>query len=121
MKGVLIAQAPNAFRQSLAVVLKERASLEAVAEAASLAEARNFLPSSEGKADLAIVSLDLPDGDAAPLIEDLHASAIPVLALAFEPDAERRTRALHAGASEVLSMGSSCKNLVEVASRLAES
>ena len=33
MKGVLIAQAPNAFRQSLAVVLKERASLEAVAQA----------------------------------------------------------------------------------------
>jgi DNA-binding NarL/FixJ family response regulator len=121
MKSVLIAEAHNVFRQGLAVVLEEQTSLEAVVQAASLAEARNVLQSVDGKVALAIVGLDLPDGDAAPLIEDLRAAGTPVLALAFEPDAERCTRALRAGADEVLRIASSCEKLVETASRFVES
>jgi DNA-binding NarL/FixJ family response regulator len=120
MKRVLIADPHNAFRQSLTVVLEQQASLETVLQAASLIEVRRVLPSMDGISNLAIVSLDLPDGDATPLIEDLRATGIPVLALAFEPGQKRRAQALQAGANEVLSIASSCENLVAVATRLVE-
>lgn len=120
MKKVLIADANNAFRQCLAAVLEERASLGIVAEAASLAEARRVMPSVDHETDLAVVGLDLPDGDAGILIEELRALGIPVLALTLEPDEEGRVRALRAGADEALGIGSSCESLLRVASRLVE-
>jgi DNA-binding NarL/FixJ family response regulator len=120
MKNVLIADAHNAFRQCLAALLEEQASLGTVAEAGSLAEARRVLPDVGHNVDLAVVSLDLPDLDAQLLIEDLHAIGIPVLALTFQPDPERRARTLRAGADEVLGMGSSSEELVREASRLVE-
>jgi DNA-binding NarL/FixJ family response regulator len=121
VKGLLIADANNAFRQALATVLEEQASLGTVAQAVSLAEARCVLPEVDHNLDLAVVSLDLPDGCAAFLIEELRAIGIPVLALTFEPDAQRRARALRAGADEVLGMSSSPEKLVQVASRLVRS
>ena len=120
MKNVLIADANNAFRQCLAAVLEEQASLGMVAEAASLAEARRVLAGVDHEADLAVVGMDLPDGDAGLLIEELRALGIPVLALTLEPDEEGRARALRAGANEVLGIGSSCETLLRVASRLVE-
>ena len=121
MKNVLIADANNAFRQGLAFLLEEQASLGTVAQAVSLAEARRALPDVNHNVDLAVVSLDLPDGDATVLIEDLREFGIPVLALTFHSDAERRARALRAGADEVLGMSSSPEELVRVASRLVQS
>jgi DNA-binding NarL/FixJ family response regulator len=120
MKRVLIADANNAFRQGLAALLEEQASLGTVAQAVSLAEARRILPDVDHNVDLAVVSLDLPDGDAALLIEDVHAIGIPVLALTFQSDAERRARGLRAGADGVLDMSSSPEELVREASRLVE-
>ena len=93
MKNVLIADANNAFRQGLAFLLEEQASLGTVAQAVSLAEARRALPDVNHNVDLAVVSLDLP---------------------------ERRARALRAGADEVLGMSSSPEELVRVASRLVQ-
>jgi DNA-binding NarL/FixJ family response regulator len=120
MKNVLIADANNVFRQCLAAVLEEQASLGIVVEVASLAEARRVLPGVAHEADLAIVGLDLPDGDAALLIEEIRALGIPVLALTLEPDEERRVRALRAGANEILGIRSSCETLLRVASRFVE-
>jgi DNA-binding NarL/FixJ family response regulator len=120
MKNVLIADANNVFRQCLAAVLEEQASLGIVAEAASLAEARRVLSGVDHEADLAIVGLDLPDRDAALLIEEIRALGIPVLALTLDPDKESRVRALRAGANEILGKRSSCETLLRVASRLAE-
>ena len=120
MKSVLIADANNAFRQGLAALLEEQASLGTSTQAVSLAEARRLLPDMDHNVDLAVVSLELPDGDSSPLIEDLRAIGIPVLALSFRPDAQRRVRALRAGADEVLGMSSSPEKLVRVARRLVE-
>ena len=118
MKRVLIADANNAFRQGLAALLEEQASLGTAAQAVSLAEARRLLPAVDHDVDLAVVSLDLPDGDASLLIEELRTIGIPVLALIYQPDAQRRVRALRAGADEVLGMSSSPEKLVRIASRL---
>jgi DNA-binding NarL/FixJ family response regulator len=120
MKNVLIVDANNAFRQCLAAVLEEQASLGIVAEAASLSEARRVLPGVDHEADLAVVGLHLPDGDPRLLIEELRALGIPVLALTLEADEEGRVRALRTGANEVLGIGSSCETLLRVASRLVE-
>ena len=120
VKKVLIADANNAFRQCLAAVLEKQASLGIVAEAASLAEARRVLPGMNREADLAVVGLDLPDGDAGILIEELRVLGIPVLALTLEPDEEGRVRALRAGADEVLGIGASCETVLRVASQLVK-
>jgi DNA-binding NarL/FixJ family response regulator len=120
MKRVLIADANNAFRQCFATLLEEQASLGTVVQVVSLAEARRVLPDVDHNFGLAVVSLDLPDGDAALLIEELRAIGIPVLALTFEPDAQRRARALRAGADEVLGTSSSSEEVVRVASRLVQ-
>jgi DNA-binding NarL/FixJ family response regulator len=121
MKNVLIADANNAFRQCFAALIEEQASFGAVAQAVSLTEARGVLPDVNHNVDLAVVSLDLPDEDTALFIEELREIGVPVLALTFEPNAERRDRALRAGADEVLGMGSSPEKLLRVASRLVQS
>jgi DNA-binding NarL/FixJ family response regulator len=76
MKRVLIADANNAFRQGLAALLEEQASLKAVAQAASLAEARHVLPDVDHNVELAVVGLDLYDVDATLLIEDPQESRV---------------------------------------------
>src|SRR5215208_123289 len=56
------------FRQALAFVLGREPGFKVVAQAGSLAEARQVL---EG-VDVAVVDLALPDGNGADLIDDLH-------------------------------------------------
>ena len=120
MKWVLFVDHDNLFRQVLTLVLKSNTALKDIVEANSLAGARRVLGNSNHKPDLAIVDLDLGKGDGFELISDLRTSApdVPVLAITLERDAERRERALRAGAAEVLTMAASPKEIVEVAKRL---
>ena len=101
-------------------MLKWNTDLKESVEANSLAEARRVLGSPNRKLDLAIVDLDLPNGEGFELIEELTMTHpdVPVLAITLRPDAERRERALRTGAAEVLSMAVSPKEIVEVAKRL---
>lgn len=120
MKRVLVVEEDNFFRQSLALVLKWHTALKESVEANSLAEARHTLADSIHKPDLAVVDLDLASADGFELIEELRTSApdVAVLAITLRPDAERRERALRAGAGEVLTMAASLREIVDVAKRL---
>jgi two-component system, NarL family, response regulator DesR len=120
MKQVLLVDQHNLFGQILGMVLKWHTDLKESVEATSLAETRRILGDSNHKPDLAIVDLDLANGDGFELIEELSMSApdVPVLAITLRRDVERRERALRAGAGEVLTMAASPKEIVDVAKQL---
>src|SRR5215211_2231890 len=99
MKRVLLVDDHKLFRQVLAVTLKHRTNFKENVQAESLAEARQILGDLEGRVDLAIVDLALPDGDATELIHKLHERDVPVLAFTDVQSLEGRTRALQAGAN----------------------
>ena len=102
MIRVLLVEDHAAFREALAFLLGREPDLEVVAQAGSLAEAREALP--EGGFDVAVVDLGLPDGDGRELIGELRrrspGSSVLVLSATVEPEhlAELRT----AGADAVL-------------------
>jgi DNA-binding NarL/FixJ family response regulator len=118
MKRVLLVDAHNLFRQVLAVTLEHRSDFKEHVQAGSLAEARQVLADRHGRVDLAMVDLDLPEGGATELIQKLHKLDVPVLAFTDSQSLEVRTRALQAGAIEVLSMASSDEEIVGVVNRL---
>ena len=120
MKRVLLVDKHNLFCQVLALVLKWNTDLKETVEANSLAEARRVLGNSNYKPDLAIVDLNLVGGAGFKLIEELCMAHpdVPVLAMTLGRDAERRERALRAGAEEVLTMAAPPKEIVDVAKRL---
>ena len=60
----------TAFRQALALLLSSEPDLEVVAQAGSLAEARQALL--EGRLDVAVLDLALPDGNGSDLIGELR-------------------------------------------------
>ena len=122
MKWVLFVDDGNLFRQVLALVLKWNTDLKETLEANSLSEARQVLGNSNHKPDLAVVDLDLGKGDGFELISDLRTIApdVPVLAITLKRDAERRERALRAGAGKVLTMAASPKEIVDAAKQLVE-
>jgi DNA-binding NarL/FixJ family response regulator len=120
MKRVLLVDQHSLFRKILGLVLKWNTNLNETIEANSLADARRTLGNSNHKPHLAIVDLDLADGDGFELIRELRMSApeVPVLAITLRGDAERRERALRAGAEEVLTMAAAPKEIVEVVKQL---
>jgi len=120
MKRVLLVEKHDLFRQMLGLVLKWNTDLKETVEANSLAEARRILGNSNHKPDLAVVDLDLANGDGFELISELRTSApdVPVLAITLRRDADLRERALQAGAGEVLTMAASPKEIVDLAKQL---
>jgi DNA-binding NarL/FixJ family response regulator len=120
MKRVLLVEKDNVFRQVLALVLKWNTDLKESIEASSLSDVRRTLGNSDHKPDLAVVDLDRDNADGFELIEELRKSApdVPVLAITLRPVAQRRERALRAGAAEVLTMAASPKEIVGAAKRL---
>jgi DNA-binding NarL/FixJ family response regulator len=103
MERVLLIEGHALFRQCLAVLLWCQLGLESV-EARSLAEGRRVLIDLKGMTDLAIIALDLPDGDGSELIEQLHSTkpGVPVLALTANQSLVQSVRAQEAGADTVL-------------------
>jgi DNA-binding NarL/FixJ family response regulator len=66
---VMLVEDHAAFRQALARLLAYELDLEMIAQAGSLAEAREAL---EGRLDVAMLDLALPDGDGRELIGELR-------------------------------------------------
>jgi DNA-binding NarL/FixJ family response regulator len=90
-----------AFRQSLALLLSHQSDLEVVAQAGSIAEARELLDS---RLDVAVLDLSLPDGDGRDLIGELQRAnaGISVLVLSVTIRPGRLEEVLKAGADAVL-------------------
>jgi DNA-binding NarL/FixJ family response regulator len=116
----LVVEDLRLFREALAVMLEEQTDLKKTIQTWSLAEARRAWERLSGDIDLAIVDLDLTNGDGISLIENLREAApdVPVLALTSARSLEQRARALRAGANEVITMDSSSDQIIDAAKRL---
>jgi DNA-binding NarL/FixJ family response regulator len=80
MARIMLVEDHAAFRQALAALLSQEPDLEVVAQAGSLAQARQML---DTPLDVAVLDLSLPDGDGRELIGELrHSNAgISILVL----------------------------------------
>jgi DNA-binding NarL/FixJ family response regulator len=118
MKRLLLVDDNSLFREALALLLEWNMGLDSV-QAESVAEARRILGDSHDEVGLAIIDIDLPDGDGIELIEELRETEtdVPVLALATGRRLQR-TRALQAGAEEVLTVEEPIEELVGTVRRL---
>ena len=115
VKRVLLVEDHAMFREGLTLLLEWRLGLESM-EAGSLDEGHRVLGAAKGMVDLAIIELDLPDGDGSELIERLHQSEphVPIVAFTAERSLERHARALEAGADEVLAKMTPVEQIIGV-------
>jgi DNA-binding NarL/FixJ family response regulator len=93
MFRLLVVDDQLAFRQPLAFLLDREPDFAVVAQAATLAEARNKL----ADVDVAVVDLGLPDGNGAELVEPLREAnpdgrILLLSSLSAEPEAGLSTR-----------------------------
>jgi DNA-binding NarL/FixJ family response regulator len=118
MKRLLLVDDNSLFREALALLLEWNMGLDSV-QAESVAEARRILGDLHNEVGLAIIDIDLPDGDGIELIEELRETEtdVPVLALATGRRLQR-IRALQAGAEEVLTVEEPIEELVGTVRRL---
>jgi DNA-binding NarL/FixJ family response regulator len=116
LNRVLLVEDHATFREPLAFMFEREPEFEVVAQAGSLAEARGML---EG-VDLAVVDLDLPDGNGTELIGELRALNPRGMVLVLTASAERDAyaRAVEAGAAGVLNKSTSIRNVIQAARRL---
>ena len=103
VKRVLLIEDHALYRQGLALLLNWKLGLESI-DAGSLAEGHRVLGAAKGMVDLAIIELDLQDGDGSELIERLRQTEpdVPIVALTADRSLARHARALEVGADEVL-------------------
>jgi DNA-binding NarL/FixJ family response regulator len=122
MERVLLIEGHALFRQGLALLLKWRLDIESV-EAGSLAEGRRVLSDLKCMTDLAIIALDLPDGDGSELIEQLHKTKpdVPVLAFTANQNLVQSVRAQKAGADTVLAKKVPVEQIVSTVEQIVRS
>jgi DNA-binding NarL/FixJ family response regulator len=122
MERVLLIEGHTLFRQGLALLLKWRLDMESV-EAGSLAEGRRVLSDLKCMTDLAIIALDLPDGDGSELIEQLHKTKpdVPVLAFTANQNLVQSVRAQKAGADTVLAKKVPVEQIVSTVNQIVRS
>jgi DNA-binding NarL/FixJ family response regulator len=122
MERVLLIEGHALFRQGLALLLKWRLDIESI-EAGSLAEGRRVLSDLKCMTDLAIIALDLPDGDGSELIEQLHKTKpdIPVLAFTANQNFVHGVRAQKVGADIVLAKKVPVEQIVSTVEQIVRS
>jgi len=115
---IMLAEDHAAFRQSLAALLGREPDLEVVAQAGSLAQARQMLHT---PLDVAVLDLSLPDGDGRELIGELRRrnAGISILILTVTLAPSHLEEVLKAGADAVLHKVASPPTIVEEVRRLA--
>jgi len=121
MRRLLLVHSDALFREALALLLEWQMGLDSV-QAGSVAEAQRNLGEPHHEVCLAIVDIDLPNGDGIELIKELREDETdcPVLALATARSLQhRRIRALQAGAEEVLTVGEPIEELTGAVRRFA--
>jgi DNA-binding NarL/FixJ family response regulator len=115
---VILVEDHIAFRQALAFLLGREPDLKVVAQAGSLAQAREVLV--DGHIDVAVVDLALPDGDGRELFGELRRrhSGISVVVLTATIGPGHHEEVLKAGADAVLHKVASIPTIVEEVRRL---
>jgi DNA-binding NarL/FixJ family response regulator len=93
-----------AFRLPLAMILESEPDLIVEAQAGSLAEARAALPEIAGRVDVAVVDLQLPDGNGVEFVRELRAENPEghTVVLTADTDKRRHAQAVEAGAAGVI-------------------
>jgi two-component system nitrate/nitrite response regulator NarL len=114
---VMLVEDHLSFRQALAFLLSREPDLEVVAQAGSLAEARQML---DTPLDVAVLDLSLPDGDGRDLIGELllRNAGISILVLSVMLGPGYIDEVLKAGADAVLHKVASPSTIVEEVRRL---
>ena len=122
MKRVFLVEDHAAFREALAKVLEWEAGFEKVPQAGSLSEGLASVGVLDGDLDVAVVSLDLPDGDGTDLISQMRSTEpdVPVLVLTLSQDPARHAQALDAGAERVLTKDASIEEIVDAVRRTGD-
>lgn len=118
---LLVVDDHSVFRESLALVLGHQPDVEVAAQAGTLAEARRAIRElGDGALDLALLDLDLPDGNGAELVEDLQAAdpAVPALVLTAFVERGRLADAVEAGALGVLNKACDLAEILDAIRRL---
>jgi DNA-binding NarL/FixJ family response regulator len=112
---ILLVDDHASYREMLTLVFDAEPDFKVVAQAGSLAEAHSIL---EG-IDLAVVDLDLPDGDGTDLIADLRAANPSGMVLVLTASAEREVhaRTVEVGAAGVLHKSVHVEEIIETARR----
>jgi DNA-binding NarL/FixJ family response regulator len=115
---VMLVEDHAAFRQSLASLLSQEPDIEVVAQAGSLAQARQML---DTPLDVAVLDLSLPDGDGRELIGELRQAnaGLSVLVLSVMLGSGHLEEVMKAGADAVLHKVASPPAIVEEVRRLA--
>jgi DNA-binding NarL/FixJ family response regulator len=120
---VMLVEDHLAFRQALAFLLSDDPELEVVAQAGSLAEAREALEGGglDGALDVAVLDLALPDGDGIELIGELRRSSpgVRIMVLSATVWAGQIDEVLTEGADAVLDKVRSYWTIAEDVRRLA--
>lgn len=114
---VLLIDDHAAFREPLSFMFNREAEFEVVGQAGTLKEARPLLGLG---VDVAVIDLDLPDGDGAQLIRELHEANPQAMALVLTASVERGThaRVVEAGAAGVLHKSAYIRDVIEAVRRL---
>jgi DNA-binding NarL/FixJ family response regulator len=109
-----------AFRLPLAMILKREPDLVVVAQAGSLAEARALLAGVAGRLDVALIDLQLPDGDGVEIVRDLGAANPHGQTIVLTADAEKlhHAGAIEAGAAGVVSKSAQPTEIVDAIRRV---
>jgi DNA-binding NarL/FixJ family response regulator len=119
---VMLVEDHLAFRQALTFLLSDDPKLEVVAQAGSLAEAREALDGEgfRGRLDVAVLDLALPDGDGRELIGELKRSNpdIRIMVLSATVWAEEAEEVRRAGADAVLDKVRSYMTIADEVRRL---
>ena len=120
MRRILLVEDHASFRQTLAFVFDRETEFEVVAQAGSLAEARQVIDGLE--ADLGVMDLSLPDGEGIELIKDLRAAnpQFAALVLTASLDRAEHARAVESGAAGIMHKSAGVDEILDATRRLAE-
>lgn len=115
--NILLVEDHAVFRQALALAFSLEPNLKVVREAGTVAEGQGFL----NGIDVAVVDLDLPDGNGATLIAEMHQVNPGAEALVLSASRERLAiaRAIEAGAAGVLHKSTPLLEIVEAVKKVA--
>jgi two-component system nitrate/nitrite response regulator NarL len=109
-----------AFRMPLALILEREPDLRVVAQTGSLAETRAVLNQVVAQVDVALVDLQLPDGNGIELVRDLRTPGWHGLTIVLTADSDKRhhAQAIEAGATCIINKTAQPSEIVDTIRRV---